>query len=699
MLLKQINFIRINNKIRSRDGMLLSKVYKGVTHKYKVKCKNGHHWSVTGDKILQGRWCPVCAKKARAESIRKFSIAHFQILAKKKSGLCLSTTYYSPKSRLEFRCKNGHKWETSGASILSGSWCAVCAGVSKVALGTYQDLAAERGGKCLSTSVKNAREKLKWRCSIGHTWLAQAGAVSSGGWCPVCLGRNKTIKDMRAIANINEGKCLSKAYMGYDRNLIWKCKYNHKWKATPKSVSGLGSWCPTCAYVRVGDALRKYSLNDIKNIAKKRNGKFLNKSFKTVDEIGCFECEKGHTWKTTIASVLRGSWCAYCAGVGKYNIKDLKKKAKENGGSLVTKNYKNSFALMTWKCKYGHIWNNSTSNILRGQWCPECNRGLGERITRANFEQIFKKPFPSVRPEWLKSPRNIKMELDGYNEELGLAFEYQGLQHTEMTYHHKNTNSLNQRREYDKLKIKICKKQNIKLIQVPQISTEEEIDNLKTFLILEFKKNNVKLPKGVRNIKINLNIAYDHDRLKKYREIASKKKWQLLSTSYLGANSRLGVRCEAGHEWKILPGNMIKRGCRICGLENRRQKHLSKLQNKLELLAKSKNGKLLKANFSRNKSTLKFICRNDHVWTTSDKSIASGAWCPKCAYVENGLSRKVNTLNKIKSLSIAKGGQCLSTVYVDKNIKMNFKCIKKHEFQMSWWTFSHGGWCKECYKK
>jgi hypothetical protein len=53
-----------------------------------------------------------------------------------------------------------------------------------------------------------------------------------------------------------------------------------------------------------------------------------------------------------------------------------------------------------------------------------------ERTVRLVLETIFERPFPSVRPHWLVNEQTgRRLEIDCYNEELGLCCEVQGLQH------------------------------------------------------------------------------------------------------------------------------------------------------------------------------------------------------------------------------------------------------------------------------
>jgi hypothetical protein len=93
----------------------------------------------------------------------------------------------------------------------------------------------------------------------------------------------------------------------------------------------------------------------------------------------------------------------------------------------------------------------------------------GEAICCLTLEKIYNKPFIKVRPNWLKNPETGRnLELDGYNEELGIAFEYNGIQHyvwpnfTGMT----REQFINQARR-DTFKLDLCDKLGIYLITIP----------------------------------------------------------------------------------------------------------------------------------------------------------------------------------------------------------------------------------------
>ena len=93
-----------------------------------------------------------------------------------------------------------------------------------------------------------------------------------------------------------------------------------------------------------------------------------------------------------------------------------------------------------------------------------------EERCREILESIYHKKFPSVRPDFLRSPvTNKNLELDCYCESLKIAVEYDGKQHAEYTPHfHRNDKwkFIYQVRK-DDWKNKRCEELGITLIRVP----------------------------------------------------------------------------------------------------------------------------------------------------------------------------------------------------------------------------------------
>jgi len=92
-----------------------------------------------------------------------------------------------------------------------------------------------------------------------------------------------------------------------------------------------------------------------------------------------------------------------------------------------------------------------------------------ETKCRRIFENIFKTDFPKVRPSFMINDKTGKrLELDGYNEKLKLAFEYQGQQHYNFSpYFHKSQEDFAKQTYRDKRKKELCKQHDITLIEIP----------------------------------------------------------------------------------------------------------------------------------------------------------------------------------------------------------------------------------------
>lgn len=171
---------------KERGGECLSLEYKYGSY-LKWRCGYGHEWEAPlGNIKNQYRWCPYCAGNAR------LTIDWFKEHAKSKGGECLSSEYKNQKTKLNFKCKEGHAWTTSAASIRNeNTWCPTCSGVSKPSIESAHQLAANKLGECLSSEYINAREKLKWRCKEGHQWDATLNVVKKGHWCNICADKDR----------------------------------------------------------------------------------------------------------------------------------------------------------------------------------------------------------------------------------------------------------------------------------------------------------------------------------------------------------------------------------------------------------------------------------------------------------------------------------------------------------------------------
>lgn len=269
-----------------------------------------------------------------------------------------------------------------------------------------------------------------------------------------------TIEDCKEFAISKSGECLSTEYVNMKTKLKWKCRGGHEWVATFDSVKR-GTWCPTCA------GLMKYTIEECKEFAISKGGECLSNEYINNQTKMKWKCSEGHEWDVMFGHIKHGSWCPECARVSKkLGIEECKEYAISKGGECLSTVYVNTRTKMKWRCAEGHEWNATFSHIKSGgQWCPKCaTNNMSENLCRDIFEKYLLEKFPNVRPKFLDG-----LELDGYNEELNIAFEYNGIQHYEyIPYFHRNgPEAFEKQKDRDLKKYKICRDRNIKLIIIP----------------------------------------------------------------------------------------------------------------------------------------------------------------------------------------------------------------------------------------
>jgi hypothetical protein len=113
----------------------------------------------------------------------------------------------------------------------------------------------------------------------------------------------------------------------------------------------------------------------------------------------------------------------------------------------------------------------------------------GEKECRRVLETLFKKPFPNIRPDFLQNPvtGNRRLEIDCFNEELGLGIEYNGVQHYKFVpFFHKNKETFMNQKYRDNMKRGMCKQNGIILIEVPYTVKTKDIS---AFLVDELMKS------------------------------------------------------------------------------------------------------------------------------------------------------------------------------------------------------------------
>ncbi len=662
---------------------------------------------------------------------KKGTIEEMHAIAHQKGGKCLSSKYINAHTHLKWECGIcGNIWNAKPGQIKSGNWCPKCAikrrsNKTRGTIEEMQEIAQNRGGVCLSTEYINSTTYLQWQCGVClNIWKAKPANIKQGSWCPECAKnqnrkrkKSKTRKlnsysllklaDFQEIARKHGGKCLSTHYISLDTEMRWECKEGHQWESKASNIR-YGAWCPECSYKKRGKKKRN-KLKDFQLLAEKRNGKCLSTQYIDAKTELQFFCNKHHyTWRATPDSVKRGSWCIHCGNESsaekrKDSLSHMQELAEKKGGRCISTRYINDRTKMLWECSNGHQWYATPNNIKGGTWCPKCSNFtyIHQEITREYFRLIFNHEFPLYPPDsldWLKNNEGYGMELDGYCEELNLAFEYHGIQHYKVVKHFQMTQEdLLVRQANDSLKRELCQKKGVQLIEIPYWI---ELSNIQDFILSECRKQQIYLKNlpyfDYRDFQIYSPLQ---DRLDEIESIANKHGGKLISDQYINNRTKLWWECANGHQWKASPSH-IKNGrwCPKCAKVVRGLKKRDSLEN-MQKIANERGGKCLSSEYNLSHSKLKWECAKGHQWFATPSNIKKGTWCPICAGFTQksyNLNRKKHNLKKMHQIAMKRGGRCLSAKYINTNSKLLWACAKGHQWEAIPSNILKGSWCPIC---
>jgi hypothetical protein len=201
---KKLTYDYVKDFIEKEGYQLLSKIYKNTNSKIKVKCPYDHVYEVTFGNFKIGRRCPGCFNNKQTHSYK-----HVKDFIEKEGYQLLSKTYKNANSKIKIKCPYDHVYEVTFGNFYRGQRCAKCNGGIRLTYDYVKAFIEKEGYQLLSDTYKNARSKLKIKCSHNHVYETIFDVFQRGCRCPICNFKNRSSKAEIEIQNYIEA-------LGYD---------------------------------------------------------------------------------------------------------------------------------------------------------------------------------------------------------------------------------------------------------------------------------------------------------------------------------------------------------------------------------------------------------------------------------------------------------------------------------------------------
>lgn len=330
---------------------------------------------------------------------------------------------------------------------------------------------------------------------------------------------------------------------------------------------------------------------------------------------------------------LKGHGCSICTkdkmqgARSEKTLNEIKIFVQKLNGKCKSLNYTNNETNLEFECENGHHFLESWSDIKNSlRWCPYCskNKLIGETISRLILEHLLGVNFPSV---YLKTMEGL--QLDGYNADLKIAFEYQGHQHySNKSHFHESNFGFESQKKRDNRKKELCIENGITLIEIFEFKTIRA-NRIPLFLnqviniLEELKINYNKLP-----FKLDLIQLYkgkESELYNKAKKIVEDKNGKI--QEYIGSESKHFYHCNNGHKVTNRTLGVIINTNASCPNCN----NLDKFNSLIEIV-KSKGGKVLDSKLKPNgfSETYDWICNKGHLRSSKGQDLVNGYWCKDC---------------------------------------------------------------------
>lgn len=571
------------------------------------------------------------------------------------------------------------------------------------------EIAQLRKGKIKDGEIYiNAITKITFIDKCGNEFSMSPNAVKRGSWSPYESGSvidpNYHMQELEKIVASKGGKIKeNERYINNSTKMIFIDQLGREFSMKPSNIKS-GRWSP----YESGNVYNnpEYHMKELDEIALSKGGKikegqkYLGSHTKMT-----FIDKLGNEFRMAPTSIKGDRWSPYEVDKvrdPKYHMKELEEIALSKGGNIKEgEKYINAKTKMIFIDQLGNEFETIPSSVKLGCWSPY-EKNYSENICRQIIEQLYNKNFPSC---WdiIKREGKRSLQLDGYNPDLKIAFEYQGEQHTFGWFNpdkNRQQKLLEEIKERDREKKQICRNKDILLLEINYYKNIKNTQDLISQTINDLKKSYKKagyiIPDYISNIKVE-NIKIDLSKIshlvlrqKEVEEIALSKGGKLKAGEmYINSNTKMTFIDKLDNEFKMTP-NRVKQG-QWSPYESGKGHDKIYHMKEIEKIVSAKSGKIKEGQYYVGANTkMIFIDKLGNEFEMTPGSIKMGNWSP---YESGNVRDKQYHMKEIEKIVLSKGGKIKEgQYYVAANTKMIFIDQLGNEFNMSPTCIKRGTW-------
>lgn len=460
---------------------------------------------------------------------------------------------------------------------------------------------------------------------------------------------------IQEIAASKGGRLISEVYLGSWVKLEFEDAAGRRFHCCPGHIVQ-GVWSPAESknHRDPGKQLAR-----LREIAENRGGRLISTAYKNNSTKLEFEDAAGYKFMMRPFHIFEGIWSPYEAKLVRdpaYHLEELARIAESRGGKLVSTEYHGWNVKLEFDDAAGNRFSSTPNNVKSGQWSP--HEGLvSEPVCRQAVEHLLGAKFPS-RWDVVRRPNGNKLQLDGYNDTLKVAFEYQGFFHGREDV---------QVRDADKRVA--CTELGILLIEVQEFragsgyQSDYVLEHVKSAIVDAFASSARNLPLLCRDgFVVDLSRINHCIRMREeVAALAEQRGGRLVSVEYVDSVTKLQFSDEADRLFLLSP-DALKQGQWSPFASNHVQDpehHYRELQ----ALARQKGGRVLSGRYEASAREMEFEDVSGNIFMKTPNTIKKGSWSP--FEYAHGKATRIPSPEGCRAMRLSSGATVLYDLLAD----------------------------------